>query len=113
LQHSRPERFDGFLAKYAWLDQGKYVSHAAPAVVFLQYASQEAFLSPERDREYAAVVSEPKRFKLYDAPHALNAEARRDRVAFLNEQLSLKPISPKVIAAVPDLIQPPEPKQAK
>jgi len=108
-----PERFEAFVAKYAWLDQGKYVSHAAPAVIFLQYASQEAFLTPERDREYAAVVSEPKRFKLYDAPHALNAEARRDRVAFLAEQLNLKPIPPRVIAAVPDLIQPPEPRPAK
>ena len=75
------ERFDAFMAKYAWLDQGKYVSHATPATVFLQYASQESFLPPERDWEYAAVVSEPKRFKLYDAPHALNAEARRDRIA--------------------------------
>jgi len=104
------EKFDAFAAKYAWLDQGKYVSHAAPAVVFLQYASQEAFLTPERDREYAAVVSEPKRYKLYDAPHALNAEARLDRVAFLTEQLKLKHIPPEVIRAVPDLIQPPEPK---
>ena len=107
------EKFDAFMAKYVWLDQGKYVSHAAPAVVFLQYASQEEFLTPQRDREYAAVVSEPKRFKLYDAPHALNAEARRDRVAFLTEQLNLKPVSPQMIAAVPDLIQPPEPKPAQ
>jgi dienelactone hydrolase len=105
-----PQKFDAFMEKYGWLDQGKYVSHAAPATVFLQYASQEPFLTPERDREYAAVVSEPKRFKLYDAPHALNAEARRDRVAFLVEQLHLKPISPRVVAAVPDLIQPAEPK---
>jgi dienelactone hydrolase len=105
-----PERFDAFFAKYAWLDQGRYVSHAAPAVVFMQYASRETFLTPERDREYAAVVSEPKRFKLYDAPHALNAEARRDRVAFLTEQLHVKSIPPQVIAAIPDLIQPPEPK---
>jgi dienelactone hydrolase len=104
-----PEKFDAFEAKYSWLDQGKYVSHAAPAVVFLQYASQEQFLTPERDRQYAAVVSEPKRFKLYDAPHALNAEARRDRIAFLIEQLRLRPISDAVIAGVPDLVQPPEP----
>lgn len=101
-----PEKFDAFMARYAWLDQGRYVSHAAPATVFLQYASQESFLTPERDREYAAVVSEPKRFKLYDAPHALNAEARRDRVAFLVEQLHLKPVAPRVVAAVPDLVQP-------
>jgi dienelactone hydrolase len=104
-----PEKFDAFMNKYSWLDAGKYVSHAAPAVVFLQYGSQERFLTPERDKEYAAVVSEPKRFKIYDAPHALNAEARRDRIAFLVEQLHLKPAPPAVIAAVPDLPQPPKP----
>ena len=103
------EKFDAFDAKYYWTDQGKYVSHAAPAVVFLQYARQEKFITPERARQYAAVVSEPKRFGLYDAPHALNAEARRDRIGFLIEQLKLKPLSAAVIASIPDLFQPPEP----
>jgi len=106
-----PEKFDAFMAKNAWLDPGKFVSHAAPATVFLQYASQEKFLTPERAHAYAALVSEPKRFKEYDAPHALNAEARRDRIAFLTEQLRLKPLDPKLIAAIPDLPQPPEPKE--
>ncbi|MDQ5843711.1 MAG: hypothetical protein M3539_00255 [Acidobacteriota bacterium] len=100
------EKFDSFEAKHTWADQGKYVSHAAPAFVFLQYATQEKFLTPERARLYAAVVSEPKRFKLYDAPHALNAEARRDRIAFLIEQLKLKPVAAAVIDAVPELYQP-------
>jgi dienelactone hydrolase len=104
-----PEKVDAFQAKYAWLDPGKFVSHAAPAVVFLQYATQEKFLTPDRARAYAAIVSEPKRFKLYDAPHALNAEARRDRIAFLTEQLKLKPVAPAVIANIPDLFQPPDP----
>lgn len=102
-----PEKFDAFMAKHRYLDQGKYVSHAAPAFVFLQYATQEDFMTPERAREYEKVVSEPKRFKLYEAPHALNAEARRDRIAFLVEQLKLKPVSEKVVAAIPDLYQPP------
>jgi hypothetical protein len=44
------------------------------------------------------------------APHALNAEARRGRIAFLTEQLDLKPLDPKLVAAIPDLPQPPEPK---
>jgi dienelactone hydrolase len=101
------EKFDAFQAKYSWTDQGKYVSHAAPAVVFLQYGSQEKFLTPERARLYAAVVSEPKRFALYDAPHALNAAARRDRIAFLTEQLKLKPLPAATIAGIPDLFQPP------
>jgi dienelactone hydrolase len=105
------EKFDAFMGNYSWTDPGEYVSHAAPAVVFLQYATQEKFLTPERARVYAAVVSEPKRFKLYDAPHALNAEARRDRIGFLTEQLKLRPLSASLIASIPDLVQPPEPNQ--
>jgi len=103
------EKFDAFFAKYSWADQGKYVSHAVPAVVFLQYATQEKWLTPERARQYEKVVSEPKQFKLYEAPHALNAEARRDRIAFLTEQLKLKPLPAAVIAGIPDLYQPPSP----
>jgi len=103
-----PEKFDAFQAKYGWLDPGKFVSHAAPAVVFLQYASQENFLTPDRARGYAAIVTQPKRFQLYDAPHALNAGARRDRIAFLTDQLKLKPLAPAVIASIPDLYQPPD-----
>lgn len=109
------QKFDAFTAKYAWTeyawtDPGRFVSHATPAKVFLQYATEEKFLSPTRARQYAAIVSEPKRFKLYQAPHALNAEARRDRVAFLTEQLKLEPLAPGVLAGVPDLEQPPDPE---
>lgn len=104
-----PEKFDAFTAKYGWLDPGKFVSHAAPAIVFLQYATKEDFLTPARAREYAAIVSEPKEFKLYEASHALNAEARRDRIAFLTKHLKLSPISPALVAAIPDLPQPSDP----
>jgi dienelactone hydrolase len=103
------ETFDAFVAKYAWLDPGKYVAHAAPAAVLLQFATQEKFLTPARVREYPAIVSEPKRFRLYEAPHSLNAEARRDRISFLTEQLRLKPLPASVMARVPDIVQPPEP----
>jgi hypothetical protein len=51
-------------------------------------------------------VSEPRRFKLYEAPHALNAEARRDRIAFVIKQLKLNPVSAAVISIIPDLYQP-------
>lgn len=101
------EKFDPFQAKYGWLDPGKFVSHAAPAAVFLQYATKEDFLTPERAKEYAANVSEPKKFKVYEAPHALNAEARRDRLVFLAEQLKLKRLDAGVVAAIPELYQPP------
>ncbi len=101
-----PEKFDAFLAKHSYTDQGKYVSHAAPAFVFLQYATKEDFMTVDRAREYEKVVSEPKRFKIYEATHALNAEARRDRLVFLAEQLKLKAMSPHVMASIPELYQP-------
>jgi len=104
-----PEKVDAFVAEYKWLDQGKYVSHAAPAFVFMQFATQEKFLTPEHTKLYDPYVSKPKLMLFYDAPHALNAEARRDRVKFLMEQLKLGRLDPAVIAKVPELYQPPDP----
>jgi dienelactone hydrolase len=108
-----PEKVDAFVAKYSWADAGKYVSHAAPASVFLQYATDEPFLNADLAKEYENVVSEPKKLKIYEAPHALNAEATRDRIAFLVEQLSVKPPDAKAIAAIPALVQPPYPKDGE
>ena len=105
-----PEKLDAFTAKYYYLDQGKFVSHAAPAVILLQYGSREKFLNAERGSQYAAIVSEPKQLKIYDAEHALNAEARRDRIQFLIEQLRLKPLPDAAIASIPNLYQPPDPQ---
>ncbi len=101
------QKVDAFVAKYSWLDQGKYVSYAAPATVFLQYATKEEFLTSQRAWAYYAVVSNPKNIKFYEAPHALNAEARRDRVAFLVRQLKLKEPDAAAIARIPELVQPP------
>jgi cephalosporin-C deacetylase-like acetyl esterase len=102
-----PEKFDAYVAKYSWSDPGKYVSHASPAKVFMQFATQENFLTPARVHEYENIVSDPKVFKLYESPHALNAEARRDRIAFLTEQLGLKPLPDTLISAIPNVYQPP------
>ena len=109
-QQIGPEKFDAFVAKYAWLDQGRYVSNAAPAKMFLQYATHEDFLKPELAKEYYAIVSEPKSLKFYDAPHALNADARRDRIEFLVKELHLVSPDQAAIAGIPLLIQPPTPK---
>jgi dienelactone hydrolase len=105
-----PEKLDAFMAKYAWLDAGKYVSHAAPAAMFLQYATDEPFVSADMAKQYLEVVSEPKKLKIYQAPHALNAEATRDRIVFLAEQLAFKSPDPNVVDAIPALVQPPWPK---
>jgi cephalosporin-C deacetylase-like acetyl esterase len=108
-----PEKLDAFMTKFAWMDAGKYVSHAAPAAVFLQYATDEPFLKVEAVKGYFQIVSEPKKLKIYEAPHALNAEATRDRIAFLAEQLSFKVPGAAAVAAIPVLVQPPWPKPAE
>ncbi len=108
-QRVGPEKTDAFIAKYKYLDQGLFVTHAAPALVFLQYGSRDSGITPEQAQEYAAVVSEPKVFKIYDAEHNLNSEACRDRIHFLVEQLRLKPVADAVITGVPNLYQPPQP----
>jgi dienelactone hydrolase len=105
-----PEKFDAFTTKFAWMDPGKYVSRAAPAAVFLQYASEEPFLSADIAKRYLKIVSEPKKLKVYEAPHALNSEATRDRIAFLAEQLSFKAPGEKAVSSIPALVQPPWPK---
>jgi hypothetical protein len=107
------DKFDAFQAKHSWADTGKYVTHAAPATVFLQFASEEQFVTPGMDKDYFAVVSEPKQMKIYTAQHALNPVATRERIAFLAEQLSLRPPDPKAVAAIPALVQPPWPKEAQ
>lgn len=104
------EKFDAFASKYSWTDPGKYVSHSEGIAKLLQFATDEPFLNPERAKQYLPYVSEPKSLKTYQAPHALNPEATRDRIAFLSDQLSVAPPDPKAVAAIPTLAQPPWPK---
>jgi dienelactone hydrolase len=110
-QQVGPEKLDAFMSKYSWTDPGKYVSHAAPAAIFMQYATDEPFINVDMAKQFLEIVSEPKKLKIYQAPHALNAEATQDRIAFLAEQLGFKPPEAKAVAAIPALVQPPWPKQ--
>jgi dienelactone hydrolase len=106
-------RLDAFEAKYSWMDPGKYVAHSGPATMFLQYATDEPFLNGDLAKQYLEIVGGPKKLKIYEAPHALNAEATRDRISFLAEQLSFKPPEARAVAGIPVLVQPPWPKPAQ
>jgi hypothetical protein len=77
----------------------------------MQYATDEPFINGDMAKQFLEIVSEPKKLKIYQAPHALNAEATQDRIAFLAEQLGFKPPDAKAVAAIPALVQPPWPKQ--
>ena len=110
-QKAGPEKLDAFMTEHAWMDAGKYVSHALPAAVFLQFASDEPFMDQEMEKGYFEVVSQPKTMKIYRAQHALSPEATRDRIRFLAERLSFKAPPQSDVDKIPALVQPPWPKQ--
>jgi dienelactone hydrolase len=90
-----------YLARYAWADPERYVEHSSPAAVFLQFASGDGPASYARHCE--AIFGVPKRMRIYDAPHALNAQARQDRVQWLVKRLRLKPVDQDALAKIPEL----------
>jgi dienelactone hydrolase len=109
-QRIGPEKFDAFLAKYRWSDGGLYTAHSQGVAKLLQYATQEDLLTPELARQYLPYISDPKELKSYDAPHALNSAATKDRIEFLAQQLGFKAPDEETMAAIPALVQPPAPK---
>ena len=72
------------------IDPLTYVMHAAPAMLFFQFAEQDKFVSQEKANALAAAASDPKQVKMYDASHELDETARIDRDGFLVSILSLK-----------------------
>jgi len=107
-----PDKFDTFAAKYFWMDGGKYVLSRCTCGNVSTVRNRRTVFEWRTGEQYFEIVSEPKKLKTYDAPHALSAEATRDRIAFLAE-LSFKPPDAKAIAAIPALVQPlwPRPPQ--
>jgi len=55
--------------------------------ILLQFASDDEHVSKERADALAQAANEPKTVRIYSAKHELNAEATRDRVAWLKKEL--------------------------
>lgn len=92
-----------YFRTYAWDEPANFVGHSAPAAVFLQFGRQDKPLTEKMARRYYDLFAEPKRIEFYDAGHALDAKARRDRVDWLRQRLSLKPIDYQALARIPEL----------
>ena len=80
---------DRFIAQLAPLDPIAYLPKIAPRPVLLQFATKDKFVSNDTAKAMAEAVGSPKTVKYYDAEHALNAEATRDRQAWLKQELRL------------------------
>jgi len=100
------ENVRNYLATYDWLDPVHYISHAAPSAIFFQHARVDGIAGGGPAEHFYSIASEPKLLKLYDAPHALNAQARHDRVEWLQKQLRVKSVDYKALDRLPELPQP-------
>jgi len=93
-------KIEELIALTRWQDPAHFIGHAAPSSVLLQYARGYDLTGEKRARHYFSLVSEPKALKLYDAGHALNAEARWDRYEWLRTQLGLGKLERAAFAGV-------------
>ena len=103
LRKSQPaDKIEQMLQASAWADSAAYAKHLGPAPALFQYGLHDEEWVPLQDaKDYFAMSSGPKEAKYYDSDHALNAEARRDRVAFLREHLALGALPPGALESLP------------
>ncbi|MDP9003248.1 MAG: hypothetical protein M3N12_00485 [Verrucomicrobiota bacterium] len=92
-----------FFQQYAFDDPIHFMGHSAPSSIFLQYGRNDRSISEKLARHYLERFAEPKKISFYEAGHALNAEARADRLRWLAERLKLAPIDPAALTRVPEL----------
>ena len=96
-------KIDAYLTTYAWADPATYAAHFGPAAALFQYAAKDDWVTVPEAKQYIALVAGPKTIKFYDSGHALNAKARVDRFAFLQQQLNLSRLPASVAARVPEI----------
>jgi dienelactone hydrolase len=97
------DKIKDYLAKYAWYDPVHYIGHSGPASVFLQFGNKDEPIPEKLARHYYHMFGSPKKIAFYDAGHSLNSAARNDRVQWLAERLSLKPVTAAGLSEIPEL----------
>jgi cephalosporin-C deacetylase-like acetyl esterase len=97
------EALRDFFKEHAFDDPIHFIGHSAPAAVLLQFGRDDAPIPESGARRSFERFSEPKKIEFYKAGHALNAEARKDRVQWLAERLKLSGVDPEAIERISDL----------
>ena len=92
-----------FFREYAFDDPVHFIDHSAPAAVFLQFGEDDGGIPKEKASGYFDRFAEPRKIKFYKAGHALNREAREERIEWLAEQLKIKAPDREAIERVPGL----------
>ena len=84
------EQQENYFETLADVDPINYIGHVAPAALFFQFGKTDFYPSEEKARLYSEKASKPKFIRFYEAGHALNDEAKRDRATWLSKELGLR-----------------------
>ncbi len=97
------EKLQKSFEEYSWSNPCQFVTRAAPATILLQDGSHDQYMTTADIEHYNACVSSPKEAKLYDAGHALNPQATKDRALWLQKQLNFAAVDTEAISKLPQL----------
>lgn len=95
------DKLTSYLDKHEWADPGAYVSYLGPAPALFQYAMHDQFVEVSAAKHYFESSAGPKEIRFYDSDHALNGNARIDRIDFLCKQLLLSSLSSRILDTIP------------
>ena len=84
------EQQENYFSTLATVDPINYIGHAAPSALLFQFGRRDGYPSEQIAARYFQAASRPKFVEWYDAGHALNDEARRDRAEWLRGQIGLR-----------------------
>jgi len=76
------------IRKLAPLEPTRHLAKAGELPVLFQFATRDKFVTKAAAEALVASAAGPKDVRWYDAEHALNADAARDRLAWLRERLA-------------------------
>ena len=80
-----PEDFNKWMAKLKPYDPDQYL-RLKKAPCLIQVAKQDEYLTKEENDKFIQIIPSPKKVKWYDAGHALNEEARKDRMEWISSK---------------------------
>ena len=81
---------EAFVAALAPLDPIAHLAKMSPRPVLLQFGTRDTFVKNDAAEAMAEAASGPKTVKTYDFEHELTFQARRDRIAWLEQQFKIK-----------------------
>jgi len=89
-----PKRDDAVKAetirRLAPLDPVRHLPKAGALPILFQFATRDRFVTKDAADALVASAAGPKEVRWYDAEHALNADATRDRLAWLRARLAAR-----------------------